>query len=399
MWFVGALTAAIALVIGVWIGAWWQRARAGATWSRDPSGSTMRPDDVPALLSEAVDHLEIGVVVATAGEGIVYRNVAADRFKGTHVGLLVDGHLASIISAAQTGERAARVVELQGPPKRWLAIAADPTPDGGAVATIEDVSERVRTDEMRTDFVTNVSHELKTPVGAIAVLAEALMEEADPQVVRRLADHLVDESHRAVRTIDDLLKLSEIEAAPPADTPVDLSAVVRAAVGRGRAADGGRGIRIDVVGPGTPLHVRGDERQLVSAVGNLVENAVKYSLPGGTVQVGTAVVGRFVEISVTDEGVGIPGRDLGRVFERFYRVDKARSRDTGGTGLGLSIVRHVATNHGGEVLVTSEEGQGSTFVLRLPADRIVAAPRDGTGVETPVEVTRERVGSTGDTGA
>jgi two-component system, OmpR family, sensor histidine kinase SenX3 len=372
---VALLVAGVSLVAGAWFGARWQRHRSDpASAVRDPSGSTMRPAKISALLSDAVEHLEIGVVVATAAGGVVYRNAAADRFEGTHVGLVVDAHLLASIAAAQTGERDARLVELQGPPKRWLAIAADPTPDGGAVATIDDVSERVRTDEMRTDFVTNVSHELKTPVGAIAVLAEALMDESDPTVVRRLADHLVDESHRAVRTIDDLLKLSEIEAAPPADAPVDLSAVVDAAVGRGRAADGGSAIRITVVGADTPLHVRGDERQLVSAVGNLVENAVKYSLPGGTVEVGSAVRSGFVEISVTDEGVGIPGRDLDRVFERFYRVDKARSRDTGGTGLGLSIVRRVATNHGGEVLVSSEEGQGSTFVLRLPAHRIVDLP-------------------------
>jgi two-component system sensor histidine kinase SenX3 len=251
---------------------------------------------------------------------------------------------------------------------------------------------------MRTDFVTNVSHELKTPVGAIAVLAEALIEEHDPQVVRRLADHLVDESHRAVRTIDDLLKLSEIEVAPPADTPVDLSSVLRAAVGRGRAADGGRGVTIEIVGGDEPLHVRGDERQLVSAVGNLVENAVKYSGPGDTVQISSAVVGPSVEITVVDQGVGIPSRDLNRVFERFYRVDKARSRDTGGTGLGLSIVRHVATNHGGEVVVTSVEGQGSTFVFRLPADRIVDAPPDEELTDQPADVEREPIPAGGDAG-
>jgi two-component system sensor histidine kinase SenX3 len=396
------LVALSALAVGVAVGMWLQHSRGvpePTTPQRDPSGGTVRPAHIPALLSDALDHLEIGVVVATAADGIVYRNLAADRSRGTHVGLLVADHLASIIAEAQAGRRAARVVELHGPPKRWLAIAADPTPDGGAVATIDDVSERVRTDEMRTDFVTNVSHELKTPVGAIAVLAEALIEEHDPDVVRRLADHLVDESHRAVRTIDDLLKLSEIEVAPPADAPVDLAAVVRAAVGRGHAADAGRGVRIDVAGSECQLVVRGDERQLVSAVGNLVENAVKYSGQGGTVRVDTAVSGPFVEVSVTDEGVGIPTRDLNRVFERFYRVDKARSRETGGTGLGLSIVRHVATNHGGDVIVTSEEGVGSTFVLRLPADRLVVgsarphvvAPANTSAVRL-AEGTREDAG-------
>ncbi len=270
----------------------------------------------------------------------------------------------------------ARTVELQGPPKTWLAISADPTPGGGVVATIQDVSERVRIDSMRTDFVTNISHELKTPVGAIAVLAEALMDETEPDVVHRLADLLVEESHRAVRTIDDLLKLSQIESVRPGDTPVSLTSIVQSAIARGHVVDGGRGVEISTFDAPDDVWIRGDERQLLSAVGNLVENAVKYSHPGDVVQVRTRVDDAAVEVMVADQGIGIPSRDLDRVFERFYRVDKARSRETGGTGLGLSIVRHVATNHGGEVLVSSQEGEGSTFVLRLPATLVLRRPGD-----------------------
>jgi two-component system, OmpR family, sensor histidine kinase SenX3 len=229
---------------------------------------------------------------------------------------------------------------------------------------------------MRTDFVTNISHELKTPVGAIAVLAEALMDETETDVVHRLADLLVEESHRAVRTIDDLLKLSQIESVRPGDTPVSLTSVVQSAIARGRVVDGGRGVEISTFDAPDDLWIRGDERQLLSAVGNLVENAVKYSQPGDVVQVRTRVDDTAVEVMVADQGIGIPSRDLDRVFERFYRVDKARSRETGGTGLGLSIVRHVATNHGGEVLVSSQEGEGSTFVLRLPASLVLRRPGD-----------------------
>jgi two-component system sensor histidine kinase SenX3 len=248
----------------------------------------------------------------------------------------------------------------------------------------------VRTDAMRTDFVTNISHELKTPVGAVAVLAEALMDETEPDVVHRLADHLVEESHRAVRTIDDLLKLSQIESTRPGDDPVSVNAIVESALARGRSVDVGRGVEISAFDPPGELWIRGDERQLLSAVGNLVENAVKYSHPGGSVQVRTRVDDAAVEIMVADQGVGIPSRDLDRVFERFYRVDKARSRETGGTGLGLSIVRHVATNHGGEVLVSSQEGEGSTFVLRLPATLVVSraqaeSKRPGTSIGTGIE--------------
>ena len=174
-------------------------------------------------------------------------------------------------------------------------------------------------------------------------------------------------------------KLSEIESTRPGDEVVDLATVVRSAIARGRVVDGGRGVEISALDIADGLLVHGDERQLVSAVGNLVENAVKYSHEGDVVQVRVRVDDAAVEVMVADQGVGIPRRDLDRVFERFYRVDRARSRDTGGTGLGLAIVRHVATNHGGDVLVSSEEGEGSTFVLRLPASLVVAdAPHSAT---------------------
>ena len=343
-------------------------------------------DDVPGddgvadLLSSAFDQLEIGVIVANTANRVVYRNEAAQTFQGTHVGVLLDDHVSAVIDEAQTGRSVARTVELHGPPKTWLALSADPMPGGEAVVTIQDVSERMRTDAVRTDFVTNISHELKTPVGAVAVLAEALVDESDTDVVHRLADHLVEEAHRAVRTIDDLLKLSQIESTRPGDTVVDLTGVVQTAIARGRAVDGGRGVQITAFESPDDVWIRGDERQLVSAVGNLVENAVKYSRGGDAVQIRVRVDDNAVEIMVADQGVGIPTRDLDRVFERFYRVDKARSRETGGTGLGLSIVRHVATNHGGEVLVSSQEGEGSTFVLRLPADLVVRAPESETSL-------------------
>jgi two-component system, OmpR family, sensor histidine kinase SenX3 len=343
---------------------------------------TSDADDVPVLLAGAVDHLEIGVVLARSAHDVVYRNAAAQAFSGTHVGVLLDDRVSSIMAEAEAGSVTARLVELQGPPKTWLAISAYPVTGGGAVATIQDVSERMRTDAMRTDFVTNISHELKTPVGAVAVLAEALVDETDPDVIRRLSDHLVEEAHRAVRTIDDLLQLSQIESTRPGDSVVNLTAVVQTAIARGRSVDAGRGVTISGLDTAQSVWIRGDERQLVSAVGNLVENAVKYSRSGGLVQVRTRVDETAVEVMVADQGIGIPSRDLDRVFERFYRVDKARSRETGGTGLGLAIVRHVATNHGGEVLVSSQEGEGSTFVLQLPARRLVShgdVPDAGAG--------------------
>jgi two-component system sensor histidine kinase SenX3 len=333
---------------------------------------TESESDVSGSLREAVEHLEIGVLVVDDAGQVGYRNAAARSFRGTHVGVLLDDHVAGVVEASRLGGTDVAIVELHGPPKLWLEISVHALPSGGAVVTIRDVSERVRTDDMRSDFVTNISHELKTPVGAVAVLAEALIDESDPVVVQRLSDHLVEEAHRAVRTIDDLLKLSEIESTRPGDQIVDLAAVIESAVARGRVVDGGRGVDITSLDVPRGLLLRGDERQLVSAVGNLVENAVKYSHVGDVVQVRARVDDAAIEVMVADQGIGIPIRDLDRVFERFYRVDRARSRETGGTGLGLAIVRHVATNHGGEVLVSSQEGEGSTFVLRLPAARLVA---------------------------
>jgi two-component system, OmpR family, sensor histidine kinase SenX3 len=366
------------------------RSRGVAAFDRSES-SSFSPDADAPVLREAVNHLKIGVVISGVDGSILYRNDFAAAMRGTHIGVLVDEHVESSLAEARTNLRSSRIVEVHGPPKVWLALIAEPLPNGAAVATIQDVSERMRTDAMRTDFVTNISHELKTPVGAIAVLAEALEGEEDPSVMNRLVDHIAVESHRAVRTIDDLLKLSQIESTVPVDEVVDVAAVVQTAISRGRIADAGRGIEVMAIEPPAPIRVRADRRQLTSAIGNLVENAVKYSHNGGIVQVRSHVTANAIEIMVADQGVGIPARDLDRIFERFYRVDKARSRETGGSGLGLAIVRHVATNHGGAVLVSSQEGEGSTFVFRLPAASLVPDGEPSPDVEYSADPTFETI--------
>ena len=354
----------VGLVVGIAVG---RRARRSGDAPEAVPATPPPLDAVSETLREAVNHLEIGVIVASPQGRVVYRNAAALAFRGTYVGVILDDHVERILTTARRGERVDTIVELHGPPKVWLALVAESMPDGAAVATVQDVSERVRTDAMRTDFVSNISHELKTPVGAIAVLAEALVDEPDRDVIARVAHRMVDESHRAVRAIDDLLELSRIESMHRSDEVVDLGSVIQTSISRGRVLDAPRGVEVTAFETCPPIQLRADGRQLVSAIGNLVENAVKYSYDDGVVQVRTRADDRWVEIMVADQGIGIPARDLDRIFERFYRVDKARSRGTGGTGLGLAIVRHVATNHGGEVLVSSSEGEGSTFVLRLPA--------------------------------
>ncbi len=331
-------------------------------------------------LSGALDALGIGVVLVDsdgAGTGVGATRVgnAAARALHGHGRVLVDEAVERRLRLALDGTESGETVTLYGPPRQVVQVNARPLPGGRAVATIEDVSERARVDAVRTDFVANVGHELKTPIGALAVLAEALPDASDdPVLIRRLAGKIEDEAHRASRTIDDLMELSRIELdGAPRRAPVSVTTVVCEAVSRNTVlAEHHRvGLHAECRG----LFVLGDHRQLVSAVSNLIENAVKYSEPGGEVQLTVTTApdpdrpsasAEEVAIAVTDRGVGIPPADIDRIFERFYRVDRARSRQTGGTGLGLSIVRHVVSNHAGRVTVRSHEGEGSTFTLFLP---------------------------------
>lgn len=325
-------------------------------------------------LGEVLDELPLGVVIADAQGRHLSRNRSARTMQGTHIGVLLDEAVERHIASAMAGEPSGEVLELYGPPTAVFAVAARPLPSGGSVVLVDDISERHRIDRVRTDFVANISHELKTPIGALSVLAETLEGETDPEIIGRVVGRMFGEVQRATRTIDDLMELSRIELGGERDREaVPITEIVDQALERvdelARQCQIGvtsLGLMAGSDGRAAAQVVDGDRRQLVAAVGNLVENAVKYSEPGGSVQVTTQSADGWVEVIVADRGVGIPQRDLGRIFERFYRVDRARSRQTGGTGLGLSIVRHVASNHGGEVLVTSTEGEGSTFVLRLP---------------------------------
>jgi two-component system sensor histidine kinase SenX3 len=334
-------------------------------------------------LSWALGAIADGVVIFDERGEIAYRNDPAASFLAArHSDALVEEAITTMASNALRGRGGERELELFGPPRRVLTVRAAPlendTRPSGVLVVVEDTSERRRLENVRRDFVANISHELKTPVGALALLAETLLDEDDPAVTRRLAERLANEAFRVGNTIDDLLELSRLEIAPglAADT-VPVAQFVGDAADRVRPAAEQRGIDIDVEQTAGRLTVEGDRRQLVSAVTNLLDNAVKYSEPGSSIAVRARTDGTWVDVTVRDRGIGIPRRDLERIFERFYRVDRARSRDTGGTGLGLAIVRHVASNHRGEVRVDSREGVGSTFTLRLPA---------GPG---PVAVTKE----------
>ncbi len=236
---------------------------------------------------------------------------------------------------------------------------------------LEDLSSARRVDEVRRDFVANVSHELKTPVGALSLLAEAVLAASDdPDEVRHFAGRMQLETARLSNLVADLVDLSRLQGDDPMANAeaVDVDAVVTEAIDSMRmAADSGR---IEIVAGGTHhLIAHGVESQLVTALRNLLSNAVSYSPPNTRIAVATKTTNQVIEISVTDQGIGIPAAEVDRIFERFYRVDQARSRVTGGTGLGLAIVKHVCRNHGGDVTVWSVEGEGSTFTLRLPSVR------------------------------
>ena len=264
-----------------------------------------------------------------------------------------------------------RILELYGPPRRTLSVKTKALDNGqralGVMAIIEDISERKRLEEVRRDFVANVSHELKTPMGALGLLAETLLAEPEPDIQKRLAERIHLEAFRISRVIDDLLDLTRIESeeSPPRE-PVLINLCMAEAAERVWSSAEQRDVNIKLIEPNPPVSVLGDRRQLTSAIYNLLENAVKFSYSGGSVTCEGSVYENEVSIAIRDEGIGIPARDLSRIFERFYRVDHGRSRQTGGTGLGLAIVRHVAQNHGGTIDVESREGEGSTFTIRIP---------------------------------
>lgn len=329
-------------------------------------------------LTRAFDLIPQGIVLADETGTVAFRNRAASGFvDARHGEALVEQAIDEMLADAGTGQRRTRTVELYGPPRRAIELRAGPLRvDGpgdestvvGAFLILDDVSERQHLDAVRRDFVANISHELKTPVGALGVLAETIAAEDDPELIARLAERMQHEAFRVASTIDDLMQLSRIESDDAADLElVALADVVAGAVDRTEASAGIADVAVIVEPIDPSLFVIGDRAQLVSAVANLCDNAVKYTDAGGEVRLSAhRDEGGWVSIVVSDTGVGIPSRDLERIFERFYRVDRARSRDTGGTGLGLSIVRHVVANHHGEITVRSREGEGSTFTFRVP---------------------------------
>lgn len=331
-------------------------------------------------LIRALDVIPQGVVLADGDGRVVFHNEPASGFfAARHAEALVEAAIAELIGDAVQGESVTRTLDLYGPPRRGLFLRAVPLytepGDGhdeveieGAFLVVEDISERQRLDAVRRDFVANISHELKTPIGAIGLLSEALHTAADdPESVRMFAERLGAESSRIARLTQDIIELSRLQAVDAIANAerVEIDHILAAAIDQNRVEADAHAIEL-MAGAPTGAVVYGDEKLLVTAVDNLISNAIRYSPDGSRIGVGSRIADGVVEIAVTDQGEGIPEADQDRIFERFFRVDQARSRTTGGTGLGLSIVKHAVQNHGGDVRVWSQPGMGSTFTIRLP---------------------------------
>jgi two-component system sensor histidine kinase SenX3 len=353
-------------------------------WSeRDRGGKAAPPSEplVPPGVAAVLQVLRSSAVLLDSSDAVVKASPAAHAVGLVRGQRLVPEELTGIArQVRRDGE--IRQVELELPRgplgQDTLAVSVRVAPLGAqlVLVLVEDRTEARRVDAVRRDFVANVSHELKTPVGALSLLAEAVLSASDdPDAVRRFASRMQKEAHRLTNLVQDLIDLSRVQGDDPLAkaVPVDLGEVVAAA--RERVAEVAEARQIEIVAAGADgVSVLGDLGQLTTAIGNLVENAVNYSPDRTKVVVSVRVEGELAEVSVTDQGVGIPDQDLNRIFERFYRVDPARSRITGGTGLGLAIVKHIAATHGGDVSVWSVEGAGSTFTLRLPVAVQAQAP-------------------------
>ncbi len=355
------------------------------TTSRSETELRARSNDL-ATIACAARALPMGIVVVGADGTELMRNDEAALVLGPAEGkrehrtdgeVMAGGTLRRLLERGASGQRGRETLEIVGPPRRSFVVLAEPIgePVNGkfaVVGTVTDVSEQRRTDAMRQDFITNVSHELRTPVGAVAVLAETLSEESDPAIVARLTARLESEAHRLSAMVDDLLALGTVESGGVGEDLLPVPELIDEAIERARVSAETRRVPIVIDDVGRGLAVHGDRRQLVTALHNLLENALKYSDKDTPVRVGASVRrddttnATRIAIEVVDQGIGIPTRDQERIFERFYRVDRARARDTGGSGLGLAIVRHVMLNHNGEVSVRSVEGEGSTFTLLIP---------------------------------
>jgi two-component system, OmpR family, sensor histidine kinase SenX3 len=369
----GALAAAVVAAVG------WRRASSSSERSRQQASHAA------AILQEERDgaHEErrvrdlilstmpAGVLLIGRDGDVAYTNEAVGRLL-SHMPASLEAVLPLALRTAILGSRErdepTSVFVETGVPTRWLRGTITPAADRATLVVVEDVTRQRRLESVRRDFVANASHELKTPAATIQATAETLRRAAedDPEAIPRFASQLEKEAVRLSRIVADLLDLSRLESGSTLDDAVSLAATVREEIQRLEGAARGAGVTLEVE-TAEVRQLTGSQRDIALLVRNLIDNAIRYSHEGGRVHVEVGSSDDEVSILVRDSGVGIPTRDIPRIFERFYRVDRARSRETGGTGLGLAIVKHVVENHSGRIDVESELGRGTTFLVTFPS--------------------------------
>jgi two-component system sensor histidine kinase SenX3 len=334
----------------------------------------LEPDVLPPVLLEALGQLDQNALVLAPGEVIVFASENIDRIGILREGLIQSQELLAIIRVVRrTNIKQTGTIEVPRGPigegRHELTVNVIPLiREQLVLVLLSDESQAQRIQDVRRDFVANVSHELKTPIGALLLLSEAVLgAKEDPAAVEKFATRMQIESKRLTDLVQEIINLSRLQDSDPLSVPSELNVqdLVNEAIDQSQVGADSRKIEI-LTGQIANGVVLGDRDQIIMAIQNLVENAVNYSPEGTKVTVSTLIENGIVMISITDQGIGISESEQDRIFERFYRVDPARSRQSGGTGLGLSIVKHVATNHGGEVSVWSVENVGSTFSLKLP---------------------------------
>jgi two-component system sensor histidine kinase SenX3 len=358
--------------------------------SRSPKGDSARGQQAhaPAVAQHGVDqseglseslsqlltNIDAESIVLTQGEGVIMSTPGIETYKLVRDGRLTNESLLMLVRAVRRfGKRQEATLELPRGPigsgTHDLLVRVVPLDTFGTIAIlIFDDSEMRRLDSIRRDFVANISHELKTPIGALSILSEAVLGAADdPEAIAKFAARMQTESKRLSDLVQEIINLSRLQDGDPLKNAqdIELRDVIQEGIDQSQMRADSRNIEV-ILSVQNDCSIKGDRSQVLMAISNLIENAINYSPEKTRVAITLRSQNGLVEISVTDQGIGIPEKDLERIFERFYRVDPARSRLTGGTGLGLSIVKHVATNHGGDVSVWSVAGAGSTFTLRFP---------------------------------
>jgi two-component system sensor histidine kinase SenX3 len=343
-------------------------------WRRSKADEAQSQRELPLLLLNVLNQLDGASLVIAPGEVAIFTNSEAEQ-----LGILRDGRiqseelLASIRVVRRTNTKQTGTIDIARGPigegKREITVTVIPLTENELVLVLlRDESEAQRVHDVRRDFVANISHELKTPIGALSLLSEAVLgAKDDSEAVSRFAARMQVESKRLTDLVQEIIQLSRVQDSDPLKEAQILSSddIIKEALDQCRTTADSRQISLTFQDSDSGA-LLGDRDQLTMAIHNLIENAINYSPVDTKVAVSTSIEKEIMTISVADQGIGIPEAEVERIFERFYRVDPARSRETGGTGLGLSIVKHIINKHGGEISVWSSENVGSTFSIRLP---------------------------------